>query len=145
MYFAYGSNLTSARMCARVPSARFVGVARLSGWRLTLDKRGADGSGKANLAPDARAQVWGAAYRLDANEWSGLDAHEPGYERREIQILLGKRVQTAWTYVSGLRTRDPVAHEWYKRLIVDGARDHGLPEDWIRWLAALPARPAREP
>ncbi len=45
--FAYGSNLCQRRMVARVPSARVVGVGRLSGHILRFHKRSTDGSAKA--------------------------------------------------------------------------------------------------
>ena len=46
LYFAYGSNLSSPRLRARVPSARPEGVARLEGQRLALDKPGRDGTAR---------------------------------------------------------------------------------------------------
>ncbi|TNF88372.1 MAG: gamma-glutamylcyclotransferase, partial [Gammaproteobacteria bacterium] len=39
-YFAYGSNMSPARLQARVPSARPLGVYRLKGHRLSFHKRG---------------------------------------------------------------------------------------------------------
>ena len=48
LYFAYGSNLFSARMRERVPSAQARGPARLAGHRLTVDKPGRDGTAKAS-------------------------------------------------------------------------------------------------
>ena len=49
----------------------------------------------------------------------------------------------AWGQVelsSRVLTADAVPFAWYKRLIVDGARAHELPEDWVRVLEALPER-----
>ena len=46
LYFAYGSNLSSARMAARVPSARVVARAQLPGHALRFHKVGRDGSAK---------------------------------------------------------------------------------------------------
>jgi gamma-glutamylcyclotransferase len=56
-YFAYGSNLDLARMRARAPAVGLIGPALLQGMRLAFDKRGGDGSGKANLAEDAASHV----------------------------------------------------------------------------------------
>jgi len=141
LYFAYGSNLSLERMRARVPSARVMGPGLLRGARLRLDKRGADGSGKANLAADRHGCVWGVAYRLSAAHWGDLDAVEPGYSRVTVELELFGRGVSAETYRSERLTADPVAFDWYKRLIVEGARQHGLPEDYVRHLEALPARP----
>jgi gamma-glutamylcyclotransferase (GGCT)/AIG2-like uncharacterized protein YtfP len=141
-YFAYGSNLKLSRMRERVPAAEVVAPALLRGRRLTLDKRGADGSGKANLAPDRGALVWGVVYAFRAETWTALDAFEPDYERVEVAVELSGVALRAVTYASERITRDPVPHDWYKRLIVEGAREHGLPAEWIARLEALPARSA---
>jgi hypothetical protein len=141
-YFAYGSNLASARLRERVPSAVVRGVARAPGFALRVDKRGADGSAKANLHPaiDPGAEVWGAVYAIDAAEWPRLDRFEQGYARIEIEVWLDDACFLASTYRSDRLTVDPVPLDWYKRLMVDGAREHGLPEAWCARLAALPSR-----
>ena len=141
LYFAYGSNLSLARMRERVPSARVVGPGLLRGAGLRLDKRGADGSGKANLATDRDACVWGVAYRLAVADWDDLDAVETGYSRVTVQLELFGRSVSAQTYRSERLTADPVAFDWYKRLIVEGARQHGLPDAYISLLDALRTRP----
>jgi gamma-glutamylcyclotransferase len=141
LYFAYGSNLSSRRMRARVEKARAVGRGLLPGHRLTTDKRGADGSGKANLCPDPLGSVWGVLYRIPGSAWRTLDACEPGYLRRQVVIVGARRQRLrAETYASELLTDDPVLTQSYKSFLVDGAREHGLPEDWIAALQALPAR-----
>jgi len=140
-YFAYGSNLWPARIRERVPSARAEGAARLPGYRLAFDKRGADGSGKANLHEAPDEAVWGALYSLEPEEWPLLDGFERDYQRVAVHVEWRGLQQDAMTYVSRVLTEAPVALHGYKRLIVDGARAHALPESWIRWLAALPERP----
>ena len=106
-YFAYGSNLKLSRMRERVPSAHAEGAARLAGYRLVWDKRGRDGTGKANLRPHASSEVWGVVYQLDARAWVSLDAHESGYERLDVQISLQDEGLLAQTYLSTLLTADP--------------------------------------
>lgn len=141
LYFAYGSNLSPARMRERIAGAEPLGAARLVGFCLRLDKRGMDGSGKANLGDDTSQSVWGALYRFDASEWPRLDAFEPGYERIAVEVEWRGEAMTAQTYRSHRLTQDAVPFAWYKRLLVEGARAHGLPESWIRHLEALPERP----
>lgn len=144
LYFAYGSNLKLARMRARVASARALATARLDGFRLALDKRGSDGSGKANLARQPGTSVWGVVYRLDPEHWPVLDAHEPGYRRVPVGVWTEGGELEAETYLARIHTDDPVAWDWYKRLIVEGAREHGLPADWLATLETLPERPPPE-
>lgn len=141
LYFAYGSNLKIARLRARVASARVVAPARLDDFRLALDKRGSDGSGKANLIRASGAQVWGVLYELAPGDWGALDGHEPGYARTRVRVLAEQRTLDSWTYVAQLLTEEPVAFDWYKRLILEGAREQGLPDAWLATLEALPERP----
>jgi hypothetical protein len=140
LYFAYGSNLWAARLRERAPSAVPRGVARAPGFALRLDKRGGDGSAKANIHPAPGGVVWGVVYALDPADWPRLDACERDYARIEIGVLLGEEPMRVHTYRSDLLIEDAVALEWYKRLVLDGAREHGLPEEWCAVLEALASR-----
>ena len=139
-YFAYGSNLDLARMRARVPAVGLIGPARLQGMRLAFDKRGKDGSGKANLAEDAASHVWGVLYALEWAQLPILDTFEPGYERVRVSVEREGVRLAAETYVSTLCAPALAAASWYKQLIVEGARAHGLPEAYVARLRHLPAR-----
>ncbi len=109
------------------------------------DKAGSDGSAKANLRADPRAHVWGALYRLGPGQLEILDRFEGGYERLQVQVQSPRGAShAALTYRSERRTGDPVPFDWYRQLILEGAREHGLPEDWLAWLEALPSRPDPE-
>lgn len=129
-------------MFQRVPSASPVSIARLHGWRLTLDKRAMDGSGKANLASETGSSVWGFVYRIDSSAWTDLDRFEPGYTRTPIEVIAADGARLAvQAYIASVPVADLVALEGYQTLIVDGAREHGLPADYVTWLEALAARP----
>ncbi len=142
LYFAYGSNLKTHRMRTRVPSAQALGLASLSGMRLAIDKRSPDGSGKANLVSDPSGEVWGAVYAIDPAHWLALDRHEPRYSRVEVEVERPAgpclRVQT---YVSTHTAGGLVSFDWYKGLIVEGAREHGLPAHYVETLEQLPEMP----
>jgi len=140
LYFAYGSNLSSARLRSRVPSAQVVGAARLRGFRFTCCKRGGDGSGKANLQADGAGVVWGAVYAFDPRAWATLDACETLYTRIAVRVETSDQELEVETYRSDALTDDPVPFAWYRQLILDGAREHALPEDYLRTLVALPSR-----
>lgn len=141
LYFAYGSNLKLERMRARVASAQALRIARLFHRQLSLDKRGRDGSGKANVSAAFGACVWGVVYRIELADWSTLDRYEPGYARVAVEVQTDEGDWLlAETYVARDLTPDPVPWSWYKRLIVDGAREHGLPPAYVAQLLALPER-----
>jgi hypothetical protein len=143
LVFAYGSNMDPERMQARIRGALPGGRARLSGHRLVMNKRGRDGSAKANLAADAQGLVWGVLWELSAGQLAVLDRHEGDYERVTVSVQAGAgAVASAETYVSARLVADALPYDWYLGHIVRGARAHGLPEPYVAWLASLPSQRA---
>jgi adenylate kinase family enzyme/gamma-glutamylcyclotransferase (GGCT)/AIG2-like uncharacterized protein YtfP len=144
LYFAYGSNLSSARLRQgdRAPAARAAGAAALTGYTLRWHKRGQDGSGKCTVHATGAASdaVWGVVWEVCGEDLARLDAVEgPGYERVAVEVTAGDRKLDAFTYVAreshvqaGL---EPAA--WYRAMVVAGAREHGLPASWIRSLEGI--------
>ena len=135
-YFAYGSNMSSARLAARVPSARSQVIACLRDWRLAFDKPGRDGTGKANLVSAAGRVVWGVAYTLDPAEWEVLDRFEPGYRRVGVRCERPDGTPLdAVTYVFGARDgggrRDLAPSDEYLGYVIAGAQEHGLPAAYL--------------
>ena len=139
-YFGYGSNMSTERLRARVPSARARGRGRLLHHTLRWHKVGRDGSGKCDIEPtDTRNVVWGVLYDVAWSEKPALDAAEglgTGYFEKEVRIVTDDGECLALTYHanpdridSALRPRD-----WYKDYVVRGASEHGLPADYIRKL-----------
>ena len=139
LYFAYGSNLAPERLQNRVGSLQHHGVARLDGYRLTFDKRGRDGSGKANLQEDALGSVWGVVYAFEPEGWRELDRFEAGYERIEVEVELADPIRVQTYRSSRLCSALPFA--WYKQHVVEGARHHRLPLHWISWLEEVQSQP----
>jgi gamma-glutamylcyclotransferase (GGCT)/AIG2-like uncharacterized protein YtfP len=149
-YFAYGSNMLDERLShrTRCPSARVLGTGVAAGWRLGFVKRGADGSGKATLlrSPRASDRVHGVLFEIDLAERDTLDRVEgPDYERLDdLAVERDGGVHTqASVYVARPGAIDPtlVAFDWYRALVIAGARRHGLPADVIAMIEAVPIRP----
>jgi gamma-glutamylcyclotransferase len=142
-YLAYGSNLLSARLAARVGAVDVLARVELPGYALVFTKRGRDGSGKCTLVPRAGALAHGVVYALPHDARETLDRIEgvgQGYRAARIGIApLGEcyvyLVQDGWT------DTELVPYDWYRDLVVAGAREHGLPADYVAALAAVAARP----
>ena len=146
LYLAYGSNLLPARLRARIPEARLVGVCRIPGRRLAFRLAGSDGSAKCDIPPEAKGCAYGALYHLDGKGWSKLDAIEGlhvSYVRLGLRVLDNPEAGMAEAYVAmeerideGLRP-----YGWYKRLVLAGARYHGFPEDYVISIEGVPELP----
>ena len=145
LYFAYGSNMSSARLRSRVVSAELMGRALLKDRKISFNKRSRDGSGKANLVESPGAMTWGVLYDIDSQDLKTLDEVEGGYERVTVRVwkTYGNVVE-AVTYVSTNLTDDPRAYECYKELVLSGAREHNLPRDYIAFLEELPSKPSNK-
>lgn len=143
-YFAYGSNLLTARLRARTPSARPLGVARLPDHRLAWHKIGDDESGKCDAAPEPGATVWGVLYVIDASDLPVLDRAEDlgrGYAAALVQVHLDGMPRAAWTYRACRCDAALRPFAWYKDLVLAGAREHGLPDATVHAMAAVSAVP----
>lgn len=145
LYFAYGSNLLSARLRERTPSARAVGVAVLPGYALRWHKAGADGSGKCDVVavPGETSQVQGVVYDIAWADKPALDAAEAlgvGYGEQPVRVQMAHGWVIARVYVALAVVPESVPYHWYKGLVVAGAREHGLDADYIRALEAVPAK-----
>lgn len=137
-YFAYGSNLNLQRLRNRTPSCVALGVAKLTGYRLCFHKRSPDGSGKCNiLHTGVRAdRVYGVLYRLEAREKPLLDNAEGvggGYNTGRVRVRVADTEIQASTYFADRDYIDNTLrpYDWYKGLVVSGARMHNLPEPYI--------------
>lgn len=144
-YFAYGSNMATERVRSRAPSARPVGVARLPRHVLRWHKRGRDGSGKCDISAADAADtdaVWGVLFDIECTDKPRLDAAEGlgvGYDARTVQVLAESGSCEALTYQARRSHIDARLRPtpWYKRHVVIGAREHGLPAAYQRALAAI--------
>ncbi|MCY4058708.1 MAG: gamma-glutamylcyclotransferase [Gammaproteobacteria bacterium] len=147
LYFAYGSNMSSDRLRARTPSANPLGKARLPGYTLRWHKLGRDGSGKCDIEPSdgPGTVIWGVLYEINRAEKGGLDAAEGlgvGYDEHTVRVETGTVVREAITYKARPDKIDPALRplDWYKTYVIRGATEHGLPDEYVRRIAAVRVR-----
>ena len=139
-YFGYGSNMSRNIFCERRrmhPLATRWGW--LEGWRLCFDLPIGPGErAVANITPEAAARTCGVLYLLDPEELERLDRSEgvpQVYRRIPVEIVIGGEERVAaftyrsWWTVAG---RKPSAR--YLGLLVAGAREHGLPAEYVTFL-----------
>jgi gamma-glutamylcyclotransferase (GGCT)/AIG2-like uncharacterized protein YtfP len=136
-YFAYGSNLSSARLRKRVSSACFIGVYKLRKYELRFHKSGKDGSAKCNAFHTGYEVniVEGAVFELEVDEIIHLDRVEGlgvGYEKNSVEVfnINGDPLQ-AFTYLATDINDSLLPFSWYKNHVLVGAKSCGLSPGYI--------------
>jgi cation transport regulator ChaC len=152
-YFAYGSNMLTARLRAptRCPSAEPLEIGTLAGHAIAFRKKSSDGSAKCDIpVGKPRDVVHGVVFRIAASERERLDEAEglgKGYDVAEVEIVTPQGTTPCVAYVA-TRINDGLRpYDWYRSLVLAGALEHGLPESYISQIAETPAihdpRPGR--
>jgi gamma-glutamylcyclotransferase len=136
-YFAYGSNMLTERLRARVSSAVALSKVCLIGYRLRFNKKSIDGSGKCNIVETGSQKdvVHGVIFEIPKEQLSKLDEAEgfkKGYDHKCIR-LPDRPGESALAYVAETKYIDDrlLPYRWYHELVVAGAEQHGLPPDYI--------------
>lgn len=142
--FAFGSNMYSGRFRAYNVSPLGPGrPAVLSGYLLAFNKKSTeDLSGKANVTAREGSEVWGVLYAVSSADKKKLDEGEGGYKPVRLPVRLeDNSTVDAWVYVAKKPDGDPALRPftWYKRFLVEGAREHALPPAYIAILETIEA------
>ena len=143
-YFAYGSNLHDAIFRERRGmAAQAVRRGWLDGFRLRFNLPVGPGErGVANIEPAPGASICGALYLLTPADCARLDrsegVHVGAYYRIVVDVRLDDASRcAAFTYRSGLTRDGRKPSPRYLGLMVEGARQRGLPDEYVRWLEGL--------
>jgi len=145
-YFAYGSNMSAARLFdERLAPAGVVRAERVAGhlvgWRLAFNKQARDaGAGAGNIVPAGDGVVHGTLNLLPSKGFEILDRYEGvadgHYERRLVPVVRGDTGATveAITYVALRVGEDLRPTRAYLGHLLAG-RDL-LPDHYCAWLGA---------
>lgn len=136
-YFAYGSNMQHRQMLEeRCPGSKFVGHAILDGHWMVYDGFSVEwGGAVANVVSSRQDEVWGGLFEITEEQLAQLDVHEgyPKYYHRRLAEILRPRTKEkvqAWVYYRSPQVSG-VPSKRYVEAVVHGARECGLPEDYI--------------
>jgi hypothetical protein len=148
-YFAYGSNMATARLRKRTPSAEPLGVATLPGHELRFHKRSKkDKSAKCDAfaTGDDDSACIGVLFSFDPSERAALDSAEgagKGYDAKVVTVINSKgRRRKVLTYLASPEAIDDTLkpYSWYKDHVLAGAKEHDLPPDYVaEWIEAVEA------
>jgi hypothetical protein len=133
LYAAYGSNLHPVRLAIRISSAKLVGTACLPHWSLRFHKRGEDESGKCSILTGEEG-VQFAIFDISSEDKLALDKIEglgSGYSEISLSIPgIGNSV--AYVAEESYVDDSLQPYDWYKELVLAGARFHGFPDRYLK-------------
>jgi len=137
-YFAYGSNMSIARLRERVLSAVSFGCHVLKKHDLRFHKSSNDGSGKCDIFFTGKDEdtIYGVLFEINSSEKSALDRAEGlgfGYDEKEVTVIAtdGSSVK-AITYIATNIDDDLKPYSWYVNHVLVGANETPLPEDYVQ-------------
>jgi hypothetical protein len=138
VYFAYGANMSVARLRTHMSSRKPLGLAALPGYELRFHKRSTNKSGKCNaFASGNNNRVVGVLFSFDPAERAKLDDAEgvgKGYEPAMVTVINEKgRRRKVLTYLAAPDYIDDSLkpYGWYKDLVLAGGREHRLPPEYL--------------
>jgi hypothetical protein len=151
LYFAYGANMNFEQISARCSKPQFVSVARLPGYEIAFYGRSErwDG-GEETLRAMPGRDLYGVVYELSPTAFDRLDAWQGvkldgtgDYFHRPAEVigLNGTRYSTLLYKKSEMREPSLPSKEYLAHILV-GAEFHGLPDDYLASLRAMPSRQA---
>ena len=145
LYFAYGSNMERVQLKRRCPKAKFVSAAVLPDHELVFSGHSRMWAGAmADIRNTIGKKMEGVLWEISEAEREALDEYEgyPDlYVRKEVQVrTTAGKVVPAFAYVMANPGREASPSKPYKRLLVSGAEEHGLSEQYIAFLESV--RPA---
>ncbi len=144
-YFAFGTNMNDSIFRERrkmYPIEWRVGCVKGYRLRFNLEGRPIGRAAPANISPDPQAEIWGVLHKITRADLLHLDWTEgvPGPRYRHLWVDardIDGRALRAVTYVAEGKEHDGNPSLRYITLIREGARAHGLPEHYLRYLDSV--------
>lgn len=140
-YFAYGSNMNHTQMKQRCPASKFIKRAFLENHKLVFDGySNTKNAAVANIVMSSGELVWSGVFQISEKDLTSLDFYEgypTCYDRREVVVCddRGEQIR-AIIYYRWLRELGQPSSD-YMNIIIEGAIQCGLPEEYIQKLRKL--------
>ena len=154
LYFAYGSNLDPEQMKERCPDSQFLCVAYLPNYKLVFNTAPLDYGPAADMVFKPNSKVWGAVFLVSDADLAKLDHCEgtddpddpTGYLRQKVVVYRQDgRELVVWTYFVREKHEEGIpSAEDYLSSVVEGAKYHGLPAEYLQFLEVLYSKAPRK-
>ena len=159
-YFGYGSNMLTCKLKDRCPSAVPIGICKIKKHSLKFHKVShakskngiLDISGKGDMVPSESEtdEVYGVLFKILKKEEKKLDKAEGypdyGYDKKKIDVITtkGEKYRSVMYFANEIDPKKKPYH-WYKEQVVQGAKEHGLPEGYIKKIDDVESIPDQDP
>ncbi|KAK6185825.1 hypothetical protein SNE40_007973 [Patella caerulea] len=144
-HFGYASNMLKERLLVDRPNAykKFVCVAKLQGYKLTFDRiwpLPGDWHGPcATIRPDPEGVTWGVVWELETGDKAALKNQE--CKLNDIDVIVEDQIGNKYTCLvfemGGSDHPGERPSPQYKDIIIRGARQSGIPNDYITVLESI--------
>ena len=135
-YFTYGSNMNRKQMGKRCPGSKFLKKVYLGNYKFVYDgfSKNRDGA-VANIIESKGDIIWGGLFEISDSNLTALDYYEgypKAYNRKTVEVKdTTGNVFNAYVYYR-IGKNIGIPNEEYRKLIIQGAQDCNLPEDYIK-------------
>lgn len=141
-YFGYGSNMNFKQMQNRCPKYKFIDKAYLEYYKFVYDGYSDKRKGPvANVIKDDRNRVWGGIFEITLKELCHLNCKEGFYNKNDTRnsydrdffrfYFENNEPYCAFIYHRKSKKISTPSEE-YRNIIIEGARNCNLPEDYIK-------------
>ena len=123
LYFAYGSNMSAARMKQRLGWEAPRRAATLKDFQLVFDQAGFNDPSwsPANIRSDHGGLVEGIVYEVEEKDLKILDGYEKYYQRLEVKVMAAKEINLdAVTYLSKKPRGEKPPTQEYLNFLLEG-------------------------
>ncbi|MEJ7779111.1 MAG: gamma-glutamylcyclotransferase [Daejeonella sp.] len=137
-YFAYASNLKISILEERIgDKIQNCLPGRLPDYGFRFNRRNSDGSARANIVVSESEDVYGLVCRVDQKYKDKLLKTEPGYLLISVAVETEQGDVNAFTFISESDDEGIYPTKQYLNSILEGAREQGLPEEYVDFIIAL--------
>ena len=146
LHFGYGSNMSESYMRQYTPSLKYVMNAQLPNFEIQFRKYSNNmGGGISSIIEKPGGMVYGVMYYITKKEMDELDILEDvplGIYKRETFQVLGE--DGKWYEADLYRVSEPKGPyepaKKYLDLMISGATEHNINEDWLKKLKQMRAK-----
>ena len=148
--FMYGSRMHIGEMKGAAPSATMAFIAKVDGCRLCFPRYSEKRHGGVASIEQCKGETtWGVVWQFPEIELPQLDKKEGvplnRYRREQIEVTdtLGMAHRCHIYFAIPEKESKPSAQH-YMRYIIEGAQQHGLPNEYIEKLQRIPTAPEKD-